>query len=587
MVTGVGTGRIAIAALLVGAAASPAMAQTCKVGQMAAIPVTMQGLRPVVETRINGKPAPFILDSGAFYSNISPPVARELGLPEQPLPFGFRVNGIGGSSDATVAMVKHFTLAGTDIPNVQFIVSGSDVGQTGLLGQNVLGLSDVEYDLPGGMVRLFRPSGCAHASMAYWTGGKGYFEIPIETKDQAHSHTVGTVELDGAKLNATFDTGAAQTVLTLRAAARAGVHPGDPGVEVAGWERGLGRHVVQGWTARFKLLKIGNEELHNVRLHIADLGPLETDMLLGADFFVSHRLYVSNLQHRIYFTYSGGRLFDAVAHADPATAAVVAPATSEAAPPSDAEGYSRRGAMFVTQHDLPHAIDAFTQAIAMAPRDPRFPRQRALAYLDQHRPVLAIDDLNTTLTLDPTDTQARLIRAELRLRAGNPAGTITDLDLLNGQLPREDAVRLQMARLYSGADAFDAAIAQYDLWMAAHRDDSRRSSAQNGRCWSRMLADKDLDKALGDCNAAVHAIPSDPSFLDSRAFIHLRQKDDRAALADFNAALTIDPKRPWALYGRSIAETHLGMTTEAARDRTLATALDKRMPERMRKYAIG
>ncbi|KQO58810.1 hypothetical protein ASF14_02550 [Sphingomonas sp. Leaf257] len=576
-----------VAALWVGAAASPAMAETCKVGQMAAIPVTMQGLRPVVETRINGKPAPFILDSGAFFSNISPPVARELGLPEQPLPFGFRVNGIGGSSDATVATVKHFTLAGTDIPNIQFIVSGSDVGQTGLLGQNVLGLGDVEYDLPGGMVRLFRPSGCAHASMAYWTGGKPYFEIPIETKDQAHSHTVGMVELDGAKLNATFDTGAAQTVLSLRAAARAGVHPGDPGVEAAGWERGLGRHVVQGWTARFKLLKIGNEELHNVRLHIADLGPLETDMLLGADFFVSHRLYVSNLQHRIYFTYSGGRLFDTVAHADPGTAAVVAQNASEIAPPTDAEGYSRRGAMFVTQHDLPHAIDAFTQAIAMAPKNPRFPRQRALAYLDQHRPVLAIDDLNSTLTLDPADTQARLIRAELRLRAGNPAGTIADLDLLNGQLPREDAVRLQMARLYSGADAFDAAIAQYDLWMAAHRDDSRRGSAQNGRCWSRMLADKDLDKALGDCNAAVHAIPGDPSFLDSGAFIHLRQKDDRAALADFNAALAIDPKRPWALYGRSIAETHLGMTTEAARDRTLATGLDKRMPERIRKYAIG
>ena len=274
-------------------------------------------------------------------------------------------------------------------------------------------------------------------------------------------------------------------------------------------------------------------------------------------------------------------------YADRDTAAVVAHSPTEAGLPSDAEGYGRRGAMYVTQHDLPHAIDAFTQSIAMAPKDPRFPRQRALAYLDQHRPVLAIDDLNTTLTLDPADTQARLIRAELRLRAGNPAGTITDLDLLNGQLPREDAVRLQMARLYSGADAFDAAIAQYDLWMAAHHDDSHRSSAENGRCWSRMLADTDLDKALGDCNAAVHAIPGDPSFLDSRAFIHLRQKDDRAALADFNAALAIDPKRPWALYGRSIAETHLGMTTEAARDRTLATGLDKHMPERMRKYAIG
>ncbi len=75
----------------------------------------------------------------------------------------------------------------------------------------------------------------------------------------------------------------------------------------------MGRRVVQGWTAKFKLLKIGNEELHNVRLRFADLGTLDTDMLLGADFFVSHRLYVSNLQHRIYFTYTGGRLFNAVA----------------------------------------------------------------------------------------------------------------------------------------------------------------------------------------------------------------------------------------------------------------------------------
>lgn len=580
-------GKAAFWAGLMTGVATPVWAETsCKVGQMAAIPVTMQGMRAVVDTRINGRPAPFILDSGAFFSNIWPAVAHEFDLPQQPLPNGMRLGGIGGGTDATVATVRHFSLAGLDIPNVQFTVAGSDIGQSGLIGQNVLGLADVEYDLPGGMVRLFKPMGCGRAAMAYWTKGQPFFEIPIETKEAAHNHTVGTVELDGAKLNATFDTGAPQTVLSLRGAARAGVHPGGPGVEAAGWESGMGRRVVQGWTAKFKLLKIGNEELHNVRLRFADLGTLDTDMLLGTDFFVSHRLYVSNLQHRIYFTYTGGRLFNAVAHAD-ATAAVVAQNGADAAAPTDAEGYSRRGAMYVTQHDLPHAIDDFTKAIQMAPQEPRYPRERALAYLQQRRPVLAIDDLNTTLTLDPTDTRARLIRAELRLRAGNPAGTIADLDLLNGQLPHEDAARLQMAQLYSGADAFDQAIGQYDGWIAAHRDDAARSTAQNGRCWSRMLADKDLDKAMGDCNAAVHAVPTNPSFLDSRAFLHLRQKDDRAALADFNAALAIDPRRPWALYGRSLAEEHLGQTTEAAHDRALATALDKRLPEKIRKYGIG
>ncbi|MEJ8631237.1 hypothetical protein P0F65_18370 [Sphingomonas sp. I4] len=252
----------------------------------------------------------------------------------------------------------------------------------------------------------------------------------------------------------------------------------------------MGRHVVQGWSARFKLLKIGNEELHNVRLHFADLALSDTDMLLGADFFVSHRLYVSNLQHRIYFTYTGGRLFDAAAHAD-ATAAMAVQGSAGAGDPTDAEGYSRRGAMYVTQHDLPHAIDDFTKAIVMAPKDPRFPRQRALAYLDQRRPVLAIDDLNTTLILDPGDTQARLIRAGLRLRAGNPAGTITDLDLLDGQLPHEDAARLQMAQLYSGRTPSTTRSGSLTCgWRrtATMRDGERRRTAGAGRgCWRTRI----------------------------------------------------------------------------------------------------
>ncbi|MGQ7438322.1 hypothetical protein ACTGWA_11050, partial [Streptococcus suis] len=95
---------------------------------------------------------------------------------QRPYP-GLRINGIGGSSDANVATVRHFGLAGVDIPNVEFDVSGSDIGQTGLLGQNVLGLADVEYDLPDGMVRLFRPKGCSKTALAYWTAGKPFFTL--------------------------------------------------------------------------------------------------------------------------------------------------------------------------------------------------------------------------------------------------------------------------------------------------------------------------------------------------------------------------------------------------------------------------
>ena len=30
------------------------------------------------------------------------------------------------------------------------------------------------------------------------------------------------------------------------------------------------------------------------------------DMLLGMDFFLSHHIYISKAQHRLYFTYNGG-----------------------------------------------------------------------------------------------------------------------------------------------------------------------------------------------------------------------------------------------------------------------------------------
>ena len=44
-------------------------------------------------------------------------------------------------------------------------------------------------------------------------------------------------------------------------------------------------------------------------------------MLLGADFFLSHRILVSNSQHKLYFTYNGGPVFQldrgAVAGAKP------------------------------------------------------------------------------------------------------------------------------------------------------------------------------------------------------------------------------------------------------------------------------
>ncbi len=573
-------------ALLGTSSASPALAGNCQLAKIAELKVTMKGLEPIIDTTVNGKSAPFLLDSGAFFSLIPQPVAKTLNLPRSPAPPGFRLGGIGGTTDAQVARVAHFGLAGADLPNIEFLVGGSDTGQTGLLGQNVLGLADVEYDFPGGAVRLFQPKNCGKTAFAYWTEGKPFFELPIQSKEEARNHTVGTVELDGAKLRATFDTGAERTVISLRAAARAGVKPGDPGVQQAGWSVGVGKRAQQGWIGSFKLLKIGNEELHNVRLHMADLGDVDTDMLLGADYFVSHRVYVSNAQHRIYFTYTGGRLFDATAKLDTASgfSTVGAPAGGATL---DAEGYARQGAMYQTQRDLPHAIEAYSHAVTMAPKDPRYLRQRALVYLAAGRPILAMDDLDASLALDPADTGTRMTRAAVRERAGNAPGAMEDLDLVAGQLPREDMQRLRIAHLYTALDAFDSAIGQYDLWLASHHEDGSRAEAQNGRCWALALANRDLKRARSDCDAAVRALPSNAAYLDSRGLVAFREGNWPGALADLNAALAIRPRQAWTLYLRGVIEAHMGQSEAAAKDLAAATTIAPRVAARAAKYGIA
>src|ERR1700761_6361353 len=75
-----------------------ALAGSCKLGRMLELPVTMNGLRPLVNVQINGTDTLFLADSGAFYSMISPAAAAELKLKLRAGPFGLVVQGVGGNT---------------------------------------------------------------------------------------------------------------------------------------------------------------------------------------------------------------------------------------------------------------------------------------------------------------------------------------------------------------------------------------------------------------------------------------------------------------------------------------------------------
>ena len=311
----------------------------------------MSGLQPLVAAKINGADALFLADSGAFYSSISPAAAAQYQLKLHRAPGGLRVEGLGGSVGVSAATVDELTLANQTIKRIEFMVGGSEIGSNaiGLLGQNLLGMADAEYDLANGVIRLMRPGdGCRKALLAYWATSQPYSEMDLDRRAERRGLTMGVAYVNDIRIRVVFDTGAGSSFLARHAAERAGFKADGAGVVAEGLSHGLGRRSYRTWIANFPSFKVGDELIQNARLRVGDSDVPDGDMLLGADFFLSHHIYVANSRDKLYFTYNGGPVFNLAqppskeAATDP-SAATPPENDRQAGEPTDAAGYGRRG----------------------------------------------------------------------------------------------------------------------------------------------------------------------------------------------------------------------------------------------------
>ena len=580
-------------ALLLAAAPAPSMAG-CQIFKLAELPVTMAGLQPLVPARINGADALFLADSGAFYSVITPASAEQYRLKLHRAPFNLRLEGVGGRAEASAAYVEELTLADQTVRHIEFLVGGSALGgdAVGLLGQNVLGMADAEYDLAKGVIRLMKPGeGCEKASLAYWAGSGPYSVIDIDRISAVRGRAtsiLSTAHLNGHKIHVMFDTGAATSFVARRAASRAGFAPDAPGVVTAGLSAGIGSQNFQTWIATFASFKVGDEEIHNARLRVGEADLSDADMLLGADFFLSHHVYVANSRDKLYFTYNGGPVFDLRRLPSNGGGADLSPGAPQEAQdePTDAAGFGRRGAAYAARRDFERAISDLTRAIELDPKEVGYIRQRSLARWNNGQPDLALADLDEVLKLKPDDVDALVSRARLHLGAQHISAASVDLDAAARFAPNEANVRLEIADAYSLADLLAPAIAQYDLWIASHPEDAALAGAKNRRCRARALLGSDLDKALKDCNDAVRMIDKSPPFLDSRGLVLLRLGKYDKSIADYDASLALKPGNAWSLYGRGIDRLRKGMAAEGQADIAAAIAIRPTIADDAKKHGI-
>lgn len=564
----------------------------CVVNQVAQLPITMDGLRPMLDVKMNGRDERLLLDTGAFYSTISHAVAASLGVKERDAK-GIEIGGVGGSFVAKAGYVKSISFGRVTMANVGFLIGGSETGAAGLIGQDLLHGYDVDYDLAQGAVRLLRPAGCAGQGLAYWASN-GAATIELNPTTQLQPHAVGPVTINGTRFRALFDTGASTTILSQGAAARLGVRPGGANVVEAGYVGGIGRGYGKSWIAPFTSFQIGQEEIKRIRLRFGDIALEGADMLIGADFFLSHHVLVSNSQNRLYFTYNGGPVFDLSRYDDagdkiggtaPAVAAKAAPA-APLPPLSTAGDYSRRAAVSAARRDWTAALADADQAVAKDPGNADYLVQRAdlLRALKRDRPALT--DLDAALKSRPGDARTLIRRADLHLDLHDQAAAKADLDGATAALPEQADLRLSVAALYQRADAFVPAIVQYGVWLKSHAADNKKADALNGRCWSRALAGVELAAALADCNAALYLSPKSADILDSRGLVRLRQGDLDRALVDYDAALAVQPKLAWSLYGRGLIARRRGDKAKGDADIAAALKVDAEVEPRAKRYGL-
>ena len=561
-------------------------ANRCRIETMS-IPVRLVDRRPVATLQLNGVAVPMLVDSGAFYSFLSASTAQQLGLPLRKPPSHLEVRGVTGPVQGLrVTTVKSVRLEEAELEYIEFLVGGSEMGAgiMGVLGRNFLSIADTEYDLAHGVVRLVFPKGdCDKTSLAYWAGDAPVIEAPMLSYSRSDRTVRVEVQVNGRRLEAVMDTGATNTVLTLGAARKAGIE--EKGLTPAGRTSGAGADLAQAWLANVERFEFGGEKIRDNRLLGTDVSSRDSDMLLGLDYFLAHRVYVSRLQGKVYATWNGGRVFPPSRPGSEAYNASYAAKADEIAP-DDADGFARRGNASLVAGDAQRALEDLDRAIQLAPAVAGYFDSRARVRIALKQGKAALADLDEALRLDPAMAETRLRRVPLRLASGDREGADADLKELDASLPPASNLRASMAVNYARRNLVPEAMRQFELWIGSHPRDLRLASMLAERCWLRTRLNLEADKAVDDCKSAIDRDDDEAAYRWQLGWAWLRQGDASRARRAFDQAIEKKPSA-WAFYGRGVALTRLNEADKARQDLEAARKLTPTIDENVKKAGFA
>ncbi len=282
------------------AAACPALA--CQVDQRAAVPLNVAAGSILVPVVVDGRPANFVLDTGAERTMVSETAVRQLGLARDEW-VATTMHGVGGDVRRRNAVPRTMALGG--VPLRRRTVAG-DLSLTvadlpaeiagrpiaGLLGADLLASFDLDIDVPNRTLRLFTVRDC-RGDFIPWPKPHGVIPAVQPVRDVL----LLPVTLDRTVLRAQLDTGSATTLILAPGIARLGLPPDPAGPAV----QGVGRDSLGTTLHRFGRMQVGPVVEADRTLPLARaFGLRVVDMLLGADWLQARRVWVSYATSQVF-----------------------------------------------------------------------------------------------------------------------------------------------------------------------------------------------------------------------------------------------------------------------------------------------
>jgi predicted aspartyl protease len=289
----------------------------CKLTAVAQLPMTLKSGHVVISALANGKDLALGIDTGGFGSSLTKAGADHLGMVA---PYSARlggvVAGIGGLwvSEGNVHLYN-LQIGDLELHNLKLPVMMAFPGVDGLIGPDILGGYDAEYDFARETFSLYRSHPCSDHAVS-WTAS--YTVIPFTLTRSGHVRI--PITLDGQKAYAILDTGAGVSVLSMGDAnSMFGLSAHSPNVEGTSSISGFSwRKPVNAYGYTFKTLTLGGIALNDPRIELVNgrnfLGNDFASLVLGTDVLSRFHLYIAYRQQKLYVTDARARedaLFDA------------------------------------------------------------------------------------------------------------------------------------------------------------------------------------------------------------------------------------------------------------------------------------